>query len=74
MYTGKFDEKLGLMKRISVAKLKELLQELNDTDMLFFRSIGRTGNIGIGREDQCDEWNGMVGYIDIGPEKIEMFE
>lgn len=74
MYTGRDDEELGLIKKISVAKLKKLLQQLNDTDMLCAQSVGRTGNIGIYREDQDDGWNGMVGIINIGPEELEIFD
>lgn len=54
-----------LEKSIPVARLKEILSQLEDTDLLY---PNRVGNLSVVRGDQ------QIGYVDIGSESLELDE
>ena len=54
-----------LEKCISVHKLKEILAQLEDTDLLY---PNRVGNLNINRNEQD------IGWLDIGSEVVERFD
>jgi hypothetical protein len=59
----------GIWKSITVAKLHELLSQLNDTDLLECNDVG---NILIFRGQQSDINSVQpIGYIDIASEAID---
>lgn len=54
-----------LSKCLSVEKLKQILDQLQDTDELY---PNRVGNLSVIRNEE------QIGYIDIGTESLELEE
>lgn len=56
-------------KGVTVAKLKELLNQLLDDDILYPNAVG---NLAVYRNGEHTGFFEYTGFLDIGPEKIHL--